>query len=237
MKICSSCEQEKRVCDFYKDKRKTDGLHSRCKLCHAKTTNAWRAKNREKARTIDRKSTRKRYAANPQKYRNLAQKYRDVGDKAMRSAYNALYREKNAEKKRERAKAYYAANTDIVKQRSRIRFQRVKFAQRPINNERTRRRRIQKLQAVPHWANIAEIRRIYARCAEISALTGMVHHVDHIVPLQSMFVCGLHVEQNLQILLASKNLSKGNRSWPDSPDVLPYPKPRRRKLSETVAPM
>jgi hypothetical protein len=51
--------------------------------------------------------------------------------------------------------------------------------------------------------------------ATIFNRTGMNLQVDHIVPLQSDLVCGLHCEANLQLLPASDNISKGNRHWPD----------------------
>lgn len=61
-----------------------------------------------------------------------------------------------------------------------------------------------KLLATPAWADLDKIREFYANCPE-------GYHVDHIIPLQGEYISGLHVENNLQYLLARDNLSKGNK--------------------------
>lgn len=79
------------------------------------------------------------------------------------------------------------------------------------------KRRSNKKRAVPGWADLAAIEVIYAKAESFRQLTGEPFHVDHIVPLTSDLVCGLHWEGNLQILTGFDNLSKGNAHWPDMP--------------------
>jgi hypothetical protein len=83
--------------------------------------------------------------------------------------------------------------------------------------ESTSRRRAMKLCATPSWSSSKDCAAIYAKAALLTATTGVKHHVDHIVPMRSKTVCGLHVPANLQVLPAIENIVKGNRSWPDMP--------------------
>jgi hypothetical protein len=71
-------------------------------------------------------------------------------------------------------------------------------------------KRARRLQATPAWMNETEVRRIYRECPS-------GYDVDHIVPLTSPRVCGLHWEGNLQYLPRAVNQSKKNRYWPDMP--------------------
>lgn len=86
-----------------------------------------------------------------------------------------------------------------------------------IEQERTVRRKRAKNQASPAWADKAKVLAFYMECAKQTSATGIAHHVDHIVPLQSKYVCGLHNEFNLQVIPAVDNIKKHNRHWPDKP--------------------
>ena len=69
---------------------------------------------------------------------------------------------------------------------------------------RNAQRRALKLKATPTWADFYKIKCMYNLCPE-------GFHVDHIIPLQGELVCGLHVENYLQYLLAVDNLRKSNK--------------------------
>jgi hypothetical protein len=71
--------------------------------------------------------------------------------------------------------------------------------------------RARKKQATPCWANLKKIREIYRLCVSISKKTGVKHHVDHVIPLVSDEVCGLHVENNLVVVPAAVNQRKSNK--------------------------
>src|SRR6266446_3171178 len=53
--------------------------------------------------------------------------------------------------------------------------------------------RAQQIKATPAWANTFFISEIYELAALRTKMLGVKHHVDHIVPLRSKLVCGLHV--------------------------------------------
>lgn len=79
------------------------------------------------------------------------------------------------------------------------------------------KRRAIKVRATVVWADHGAIEAIFAEARRLTKETGILHHVDHIVPLSSELVCGLHWEGNLQVLPGSENIAKLNRTWPDMP--------------------
>lgn len=77
--------------------------------------------------------------------------------------------------------------------------------------ERSARQRVGVKQSSPAWANKFFIGEIYDMAQRRTKATGFRWEVDHYYPLNSKWVCGLHIETNLRVIPASINLSKGNR--------------------------
>lgn len=139
-------------------------------------------------------------------------------DKEVQDALNNLnkeYYKKNKDKIGKRTSEYRKNNIEIYRKASR------EWTKRnpEKTSEKCTQRRAAKLRAIPSWAldewdsflveNIYELRVLRDKVLNIK------HNVDHIVPLQSEFVCGLHCSANLQILTFLENMVKGNRHWPD----------------------
>lgn len=124
------------------------------------------------------------------------------------------YKKRNAQKTLEANRAWRAANRD--------RDSEVKAEWRKRNPHMVvaavQRRNASKLKATPAWASEEAIRLIYLEAQRRTAETGIKWQVDHIVPLRSDFVCGLHCEVNLRVITAEENNLKRNAWWPDMPE-------------------
>jgi hypothetical protein len=118
-----------------------------------------------------------------EKYEEIRQKDLEykAKNKDRRYHYNKKYREENAE-----AVRLYQANYQ-AKRRADV-------------NNRT-----------PSWADLDKIRDVYAWAKLATAVTGVDHHVDHVVPIKGKTVSGLHVENNLRVIPWWENLEKSNR--------------------------
>lgn len=141
------------------------------------------------------------------------------GEKARRLANPEMFREKDRIRGvKERARRNATAYNWSINNPAKRKISRAKWG---ANNPDKRCmyaavRRVHVSQGTPAWSNVDAISAIYEKAAEIRKL-GVNCHVDHIVPLKSPIVCGLHTEANLQLLLADENIAKGNRYWPDMP--------------------
>lgn len=173
----------------------------------------WRAANLDEVRQKDRDAKKVWYEANTEEARARARKYareNPEANKARAAAWRKANPERSKklhEKGRERRKARWIEYLEQERQRylKDFRADPGKYAAKGA------KRRATMLQATPPWCDLAAIVAIYREAQLLTAITGINHEVDHIVPLRGRHVRGLHIASNLQIIPSSANRRKFNK--------------------------
>lgn len=195
------------VCQSCSNKRNRE-----YKKRHADRVAAASAQYREENREALRQKNREYRAANPG---IDAAYYRANAERIKASVMS--YRAANKEKLQDYFRTY--VQTPERREAGRARLRAWKKAHPDRVNADTARRQLILRQAYVPWADDELIAEAYALARLRSAVTGSPWEVDHIVPLNSDLVCGLHWEGNLQVIPAVANLAKSNDWWPDMPDA------------------
>jgi hypothetical protein len=73
--------------------------------------------------------------------------------------------------------------------------------------------------SVPQWANRKLIGVKYREAQRLTEQTGIKYVCDHIDPILSPFICGLHVEENIAVITEAENLAKNNYFTPYTVDA------------------
>jgi len=129
--------------------------------------------------------------ANPEENRLRTKRWKEANKEKVEVIWRAEH-EKNGDQYRERARRWAIEN-------------------KGRHQSNVKAYKMRKKKHMPAWVDRRDIDIFYVDAEEKTKLTGIIYHVDHIVPLKGKRVCGLHVPWNLQVISGAENLAKGNR--------------------------
>jgi hypothetical protein len=199
LKQCRKCSKEKPLTEFYKAKAYPDGHRAQCKTCYNEVRKLSYSKPEVRER-IKRESKEYYYRNRDARCEAMAKWQKDNWDKVLK------WRSENADKITDINKRFYKNHKDEVLAACKVWREQNPGKVRANNAKREKTIK----QQTPPWADLKAIQKFYIYSAEITAETGIQHHVDHIIPLQGKLVSGLHVEGNLRVIPAKVNIQKSN---------------------------
>jgi hypothetical protein len=215
-KTCKGCAQVKVLSLFHKHKQMADGHLNFCKVCFYEKAKANRAANpdsrkAEHARNRERKGfmTWVQYTVkrneNPKSRADVCRDS-NIKHKDRLTAYRKEYEKAN----KERIAAVRAAR--LIERREVKRLWRKNNLGLVLAD--CAKRRAAKLKRTPKWLtpfDKLKIECLYQLASMRNRESDRKWHVDHIIPLQGAFVSGLHVPDNLRVILAIDNMRKNNQ--------------------------
>ena len=182
--ICKKCDSARSVAY---QKANKDATRTRI--------TAWLAAHPEKAKEYSDRAAPIYAAKYPERVKAAKIKYRaSEQGKAKEKATSAKYSLENKDK----IAARRVVLSNVPKNKAAI-------------NARSARYQAAKKNAIPRWINKFFVNEAYDLAVIRSKLFGFEWNVDHIIPIKSKTVCGLHWEGNMQVIPRIINIKKGNR--------------------------
>lgn len=200
MKRCSRCGQEKEAGAFNRRSASRDGLQHKCKMCERELKQAHYAVNgsRIKAEKVERR--RENVEAMRQRERELYHQRKEAIRARKRKWYEgnrnkeAVRRQKFRSENPDYWQSYYEANKDAY-----------------LAVSAKRRAGLEQRACLLTPEDEKKIKALYGFARYLTEKFGQPYHVDHIVPLHGETCSGLHHPDNLRVVPAQLNLSKGNK--------------------------
>jgi len=222
LKKCKRCGAEKALIEFHRQSDCAMGRKTLCKTCRSIEASTIRladpfARIKDKAHYDAHKvaygiTSRKWKAKAGRRYLDQQKRYQEA-NKAHIAKRMKLWHIKNRSRNLARKSKWRAKNIERVHAYNSL------YDKRNSDKHaaKSARRRLSCVRATPAWNNEFFVSEAYILAKLRTKILGFKWNVDHIVPLRSKIVCGLHVHNNLRVIPFAENMSKGNRVWPDMP--------------------